>query len=132
MRALQVSSLLLNELISLQNGRDVIIVRDLASRILELQVAQGEKREVEARRIIEIQMQHDAKREAEALQREAEARRILDLQRIQVEEILKRDAEAGKTISHWPILNTDELPIVERVKRDADISTCAVFFFIPE
>jgi hypothetical protein len=79
-------------------------VRDLASRILELQVAQGEKREAEARRIIELQVQHDAKREAEALQREAEARRILDLQRLQVEQILKRDAEAGKTTSHWPIL----------------------------
>jgi hypothetical protein len=93
-------------------------------------MAQGEKREAEARRIIELQMQHDAKREAEALQREAEARHMLDLQRLQVEQILKRDAEAGKTTSHWPILNTDELHVVERVKRDADISTCTVLFFI--
>jgi hypothetical protein len=50
-RTFQVSSLLLNELISLQNGRDVNVVHDLARSILAMQV---------------LQVQQNAKRDAEA------------------------------------------------------------------
>jgi hypothetical protein len=91
---MKVSSLLRNELNSLQAAGDGSAVRDLANRILERQDQQDAKREAESRRIIELQMQQNARREAEALQREAEARRILELQELQVKQNAERAGQS--------------------------------------
>jgi hypothetical protein len=90
---MKVSSLLRNELNSLQAASDGSAVRDLANRIMERQEQQDTERKAESRRIIELHMQQSA----------------------------ERKAEAGETTTSCPFESTDELPVAERAKRDADI-----------
>jgi hypothetical protein len=92
---MKVSSLLHNELNSLQAASYGSAVLDLANCVLERQEQQDAKREAEARRMLELQMQHDGKREAEA-------RRILGLLELQVSQNTQREAEAGETTTFRP------------------------------
>jgi hypothetical protein len=63
---MKMSSLLRNELKSLQAASDGSVVRDLANRILKRQEQQDTERKAESRRIIELQMKQNAEREADA------------------------------------------------------------------